>query len=146
MTPAEDYEVRERKQSMFQLSDDPFAQATGTGHRGSIAGIGGAHVIEAQKRRKSSAIGPDVHAAAQHHSGYDGDKLAPIQSRIDGDGVTDHDITGNGTAGYGTTSNGPTTTTTTTTSTTTTSNAGHANFYNQATHDDPDSVAPHDTR
>jgi hypothetical protein len=77
--PMERYENRERKLSMFQLTDDPFDQLAG--RRTSVVndsalGVG---------RRRSSAVAPDaMHAAAaQHHSGYDGDQLAPIESRAD---------------------------------------------------------------
>jgi len=79
LDPVERYENRERKLSMFQLTTDPFDQITG--RRSSVVtdsalGVG---------RRRSSAVAPDaMHSAtARHHSGFDGDQLAPIESRPD---------------------------------------------------------------
>lgn len=79
LDPVERYENRERKLSMFQLTTDPFDEIAG--RRTSVVadsalGVG---------RRRSSAVAPDaMHAAtAHHHSGFDGDRLAPIESRID---------------------------------------------------------------
>jgi hypothetical protein len=79
LNPVEKYENRERKLSMFQLTTDPFDQIAG--RRTSVVndsalGVG---------RRRSSAVAPDAtHAAtAHHHSGFDGDQLAPIESRVD---------------------------------------------------------------
>lgn len=82
MTPAEEYEVRERKQSMFQLSDDPFDTLAGR-HRQSVSGVASG-ASNAATRRRSSAVAPDAHEAMASHSGYKNDKLdklAPIQSR-----------------------------------------------------------------
>jgi len=78
--PVEAYENRERKMSMFTLSNDPFDQLAG--RRTSVVndsaiGVG---------RRRSSAVAPDhVPTASQghQHSGYDGDHLAPIVSRVE---------------------------------------------------------------
>jgi len=125
---AEDFEVRERKQSMFQLSDDPFAQISGH-HRPSIAGQGAVEFAAAAHRRKSSAIAPDhTHSATQHHSGYDGDQLAPIESRVeDGPGHED-DIRSSDVAS---------------------STNGHTKPHHQKPADewqDPDAVGPHDVR
>lgn len=79
MTPAEQYEVRERKQSLFQLSDDPFDHLAGR-NRTSISGVASG-ASAAASRRRSSAVAPDAHAPSASHSGYHGDKLAPIESR-----------------------------------------------------------------
>ncbi|KAI1621489.1 hypothetical protein EDD37DRAFT_119469 [Exophiala viscosa] len=81
MTPAEQYEVRERKQSLFQLSDDPFAHLAGR-NRTSISGVASG-ASAAASRRRSSAVAPDAHApsASHTHSGYQGHMLAPIESR-----------------------------------------------------------------
>jgi hypothetical protein len=80
LDPVERYENRERKLSMFQLTTDPFDEIAG--RRTSVVadsalGVG---------RRRSSAVAPDaMHAAtAHHHSGFDGNRLAPIESRTDG--------------------------------------------------------------
>ena len=82
--PVEKYENRERKLSMFQLTTDPFDELAG--RRTSVVndsalGVG---------RRRSSAVAPDAMyaAAARHHSGFDGDRLEPIESRIDGPTTT----------------------------------------------------------
>jgi hypothetical protein len=79
LDPVERYENRERKLSMFQLTTDPFDEIAG--RRTSVVadsalGVG---------RRRSSAVAPDaMHpATAHHHSGFDGDRLAPIESRTD---------------------------------------------------------------
>lgn len=79
MTPAEAYEVRERKQSLFQLSGDPFDVVAGR-HRQSVSGVASSASATASRRR-SSATAPDAAAAAASHSKYQGDKLAPIESR-----------------------------------------------------------------
>jgi hypothetical protein len=79
MTPAEAFEVRERKQSLFQLSDDPFDVIAGR-HRQSVSGVASSASAEATRRR-SSAVAPDAAAAAASHSRYHGEKLAPIESR-----------------------------------------------------------------
>lgn len=121
MSRAEEFETRENKASLFDLSSDPFAQVTGTGHRASIS-AGAAPVAAAAARRRSSAVAPDLHHAEhQHHSGYEGNNLQPIQSRMD-DEITPSTDGHSGTTGttgtYPTTAfthTGPTTTTTTTT-------------------------------
>ncbi|ETI29015.1 hypothetical protein G647_01468 [Cladophialophora carrionii CBS 160.54] len=93
MTPAEQYEVRERKQSLFQLSSDPFDNLANR-HRQSVSGaVTGASA--AATRRRSSAVAPDATvatAAAGHsHSGYDsGHKLEPIVSKADGPTASSH--------------------------------------------------------
>ncbi|EXJ81305.1 hypothetical protein A1O3_07595 [Capronia epimyces CBS 606.96] len=79
MTPAEQFEVRERKQSLFQLSGDPFDLVAGR-HRRSVSGVASG-ASDAATRRRSSAVAPDVVAAMASHSGYHGDKLAPIESK-----------------------------------------------------------------
>lgn len=71
----------------------------------------------ATERRRSSAIDPSATKAAQAHSGYHGDNLAPIQSRQDEDtisstGESSHHGAVNGAHGH---------------------NAGHTNFYDEAT-------------
>ena len=137
MTPAEQYEVRERKQSLFQISDDPFAALAGS-HRKSSIVPGEISAASQATRRRSSAVAPDaVHAAAgHHHSGYDGEKLAPIQS-IPPIGGVSSEAGGSSTAAsdnalpdsHATGTN------------------GHTAFYDQATgrlgHDDD--IGPHDT-
>lgn len=84
-TPAQDFEVRERKQSVVNFSGDPFQLLSGQGHRQSVSGGQAlAAANQATERRRSSAVGPGAAAAAAratHHSGYDGDKLAPIMSK-----------------------------------------------------------------
>ncbi len=86
---AEEFEVRERKQSLVNFSSDPFQLLTGTGHRQSVSGgvVSGA---AAEARRRSSLVpGFAAAAAAKHRSGYDGDKnLGPIQSRPEGAAVS----------------------------------------------------------
>lgn len=137
MTPAEQYEVRERKQSMFQISDDPFAAMAGK-HRASVIDPGEVGMASAATRRRSSAVAPHAvqAAAAHHHSGYDGaDTLQPIESRADvpPGGVSseggDSSITAADSHGNGVGAN------------------GHTTFYDQATgregHDED--IAPHDT-
>jgi hypothetical protein len=85
LTPAEQFETRERKQSMFQLSDDPF-DVLANRHRSSISGAT-TGASAAATRRRSSAVAPDAaHAAAgHHHSGYDGNNnnLTTIESRVE---------------------------------------------------------------
>jgi hypothetical protein len=133
MTPAEQYEVRERKQSMFQISDDPFAAMAGT-HRKSSIVPGEISTASAATRRRSSAVAPDAaQAAAQHHSGYDGSNtLAPIESRADVPPASRlSDFGGSSTAA----------------DSTHIQNGQHTNYYDQATgrvgHDDD--IGPHDT-
>lgn len=82
--PVERYENRERKLSMFQLTTDPFDELAGRRRSvvtDSALGVG---------RRRSSAVAPDaMHAAtAHHHSGYHGDRLEPIESRVEGPTTT----------------------------------------------------------
>ena len=79
LTPAEAFEVRERKQSLFQLSSDPFDVIAGR-HRQSVSGVASGASAEATRRR-SSAVAPDAAAAAASHKRSSGDKLAPIESR-----------------------------------------------------------------
>ncbi|KAJ4570275.1 hypothetical protein HRR83_006944 [Exophiala dermatitidis] len=79
MTPAEQFEVRERKQSLFQLSGDPFDLVAGR-HRQSVSGVASG-ASDAATRRRSSAVAPDIVPAMASHSGYHGEKLATIQSR-----------------------------------------------------------------
>jgi hypothetical protein len=133
MTPAEQYEVRERKQSMFQISDDPFAAMTGR-HRASIIDSGEVGMAAAATRRRSSAVAPHAAqaAATHHHSGYDGaDKLAPIESRPDGAPVNS-DAGGSSITAADSHATG---------------SNGHTMFYDRATgregHDED--IAPHDT-
>jgi len=140
MTPAEQYEVRERKQSLFQTSADPFAAVAGK-HRQSSIVPGEIGAASAATRRRSSAVAPDVMQAAahhhQHHSGYDGDdKLAPIESRVDAPpaGVSDAGMSS----------------TTASESDHHTGANGHTAFYDQATgrvgHDDDDIGLPGTSR
>lgn len=137
ITPAEAYQQRERKQSLFQLSEDPFDQLGGNRHRASVSDVGGAAAVAASRRR-SSAVAPDqqraMHSATASHghfSGYgNGDKLAPIESRPELPPMS----TLSETSGSGTTaaeSNG--------------SAGGHAMFYDQATGRDDD-IGPLDMR
>lgn len=138
MTRAEEFETRENKASLFDLSSDPFQQLAGSGHRASVSGMAGP-AAAAAARRRSSAVAPDfTHPPeSQHphhqHSGYDGDKLAPIESRADGDEIrpsTDNPSSG---VTYPTTAfTGPTTTTTTTTTTSTTVNPATSTSINPA--------------
>ncbi len=76
--PVEKYENRERKLSMFTLTNDPFDQVTG--RRTSVV----ADSALGHGRRRSSAVAPDhMGSAAQAHSGYDGAQLEPIESRAE---------------------------------------------------------------
>lgn len=102
-TPAEDFAVRERKQSVLEFSEDPFQLITGTGHRQSISSeavVGVANAATGEQRRRSSAVAPD---AVRHGSGGSwqglsqqrpqypgyggavggGERLEPIVSRAD---------------------------------------------------------------
>jgi len=143
MTPAEQYDVRERKQSLFQMSGDPFDHITGRGNRASISGAA-TGASAAASRRRSSAVGPDGPAAGagHHHSGYDGNKLEPIVSRADvpagshnGESSTSGHISEDtlnrdsiDPVGH---------------------NGDHTRAYDAVTtghHHDPDSVAPHEVR
>ena len=145
-THAEDYEIRERKQSLFQLNDDPFQQFSGRGNRASISDIGGAVGKDASVRRRSSAAaGPHAAAAAAKH--YDGGNLAPIESRNELPPINAGSSLGASESTAADQINGhghETTTATTTTTTATTNNKG--TFHDVATYDDPDSVAPHEVR
>lgn len=122
MTKAEEFEVRENKASLFDLSSDPFAQITGTGHRASVSGMAGP-AAAAAARRRSSAVAPDLHHTQNehhHHSGYEGNNLQPIQSRTDADEIRPSTEAPSSSSGAYptnafTTTTGPTTTTTTTT-------------------------------
>jgi hypothetical protein len=132
MTPAEQYEVRERKQSMFQISDDPFAAMAGS-HRKSSIVPGEIGALSDATRRRSSAVAPDHTHAAQHHSGYDGsNQLEPIESRADAPAAAGSSSGTTNTAAEGEHITGPN---------------GHTQFYDQATgrvgHDDD--IGPHDT-
>ena len=136
MTPAEQFEVRERKQSMFQISDDPFAAVAGAHRRPSVV-PGEIGVASQATRRRSSAVAPDHiqdATTAHHHSGYDGsNKLEPIESRVDGPTTGLSDTGGSGTtAAEGEHRTGAT---------------GHTQFYDQATGraGDDDDIGPHDT-
>lgn len=141
---AEEYEQRERKQSLFQESSDPFQLISGKGHRQSVSGQAGPGAAYA--RRKSSALAPDAMAAATNHhqtnapgahSGYGGETLAPIDSRSDFPGTQTSNFVQPSTT---------TTTTTTTTSSHTTGNNQHGLYHDTVTHEDPDSVGPRDVR
>ncbi|KIW17499.1 hypothetical protein PV08_04693 [Exophiala spinifera] len=159
MTPAEQYEVRERKQSLFQLSDDPFENIAGR-HRTSISGVASGASAAATTRRRSSAVAPD--AMGPSHSGYHGEHLATIESRnelapnnirkTNSTGQTGSSATSD-TLDHGTTSSsseaGPS-------ASNSHNHAGeHAVFHDAVTtgHDhnvqtpqDPDSIAPHEIR
>ncbi|KIX96057.1 uncharacterized protein Z520_08312 [Fonsecaea multimorphosa CBS 102226] len=133
MTPAEQYEVRERKQSLFQLSSDPF-DIMANRNRQSISGAT-TGASTAATRRRSSAVAPDAAAAAASHSGYHGEKLAPIESRPEGPPTRN---SGHSSDTLSRDSIDP-------------AEGSHARAYDAVTaqHDhpaDPDSVAPHETR
>lgn len=76
-TPAEDYDARDRKQSMFQLSGDPFSELSGSGHRQSISAASTGASAAATQRRRSSAVAPHE----QHHDYHHSDRLETIESR-----------------------------------------------------------------
>ncbi|OQV04739.1 hypothetical protein CLAIMM_09579 isoform 1 [Cladophialophora immunda] len=138
MTPAEQYEVRERKQSLFQLSSDPF-DIMANRNRQSISGAT-TGASAAATRRRSSAVAPDAAAAAASHSGYHGEKLAPIESRPEGPPTSS-----NNEAASGHTSD------TLSRDSIDPVEGSHARAYDAVTagHDhpaDPDSVAPHEVR
>ena len=157
-TPAQAYEVRERKQSVVNFSSDPFQQLIGKGHRASISGGTALEAAnQATERRRSSAVGPHAQQHiehVQHKSGYDGDNLAPIDSRPElpfakdtGSFGKQYDeiTTSTSSAGAHQSANG-------------TGAAGHTGYYDAATtghthgdhglaeHHDPDSVDPHEMR
>ena len=75
LTPSQESEVRERKQSMFQLGDDPFQQIAG--RRSSSA----TPDTLMQGRRRSSAVAPDLMPKKHSQSGKAAPKLETIQSR-----------------------------------------------------------------
>lgn len=134
MTPAEQYEVRERKQSMFQISEDPFAAMAGS-HRKSSIVPGEIRALTNATRRRSSAVAPERIQTAHHHSGYDGlDQLQPIESKADVPTTGQSDTGGSSgtTAAEGGHHTGPN---------------GHTHFYDQATGrvDHDDDIGPHDT-
>lgn len=144
MTPAEQFEARERKQSLFQLSSDPF-DVLANRHRQSISGVS-TGASAAASRRRSSAIAPDA-AAAASHSGYQGDKLAPIESRPE---IPPPDL-GNTDMGSGSTSDTLNRDSIDPAAAPSTSSGGEHTRYHDATttghdHHDPDSVAPHEVR
>ena len=78
-TPAEEFEVRERKQSVVNFSGDPFQQLLGNGHRQSISQ--GASVGAAATRRRSSAAPMDNTTNGSGQRYQPDEKLAPIESR-----------------------------------------------------------------
>lgn len=80
-TAAEDYQIRERKQSMFQFNDDPFQLLTGRGTRQSVSNAADVEGVIATQRRRSSAM--QGNAAATATAKYSGDRLAPIESRAE---------------------------------------------------------------
>ena len=144
-THAEDYEIRERKQSLFQLNDDPFQQFSGRGNRASISDVGGAVGKDASVRRRSSAAaGPHAAAAAAKH--YDGGNLAPIESRNELPPINAGSSLGHSESTAADEINGHHTTTTNTTTTTTTTTGNKGTYHDVATFEDPDSVAPHEVR
>lgn len=121
MTRAEEFENRENKTSMFDLSSDPFKQVMGTGHRASVGGPGAAAAAAQAARRRSSAVGMDDgshNPDAKYHSGYTGSNLGPIQSKAD--------ETAASAAAAGITQTNPFAPTATTTTTTTTAATGAA--------------------
>ena len=172
-TPAQDFSVRERKQSVVNFSSDPFQLVTGRGNRQSISGGGALEAANAAtERRRSSAVGPNASAAAAHatrFSGFD-NKLAPIESKPElppvshvsdnTDEITSEGSTMAHSHASGSGTGGPAAP----------GANGHTNFYDAATtdnnhaggqellngghshpgaqeqHVDPDSVAPHETR
>jgi len=125
-TPAESFEVRERKQSIVNFSSDPFQLVSGQGHRASISAGHVAGAAAAATRRRSSAAAPDW-----HHSGFDGaKKLEPIESRPElppVEGIGKMDEASSSAAATGT-------------------NGGATTISHPHVYDDPDSVAPHETR
>jgi len=144
MTPAEQYEVRERKQSLFQLSGDPFDVLANRNRQSMSGPASGASA--AATRRRSSAVGPDAAAAtaAHHHSGFDGDKLEPIVSKAEVPAGSSHNGESSASAHFSEDtlnrdSIDPV--------------AGHSGEHTRhhdavttGHHHDPDSVAPHEVR
>ncbi|KAK5090561.1 hypothetical protein LTS08_002531 [Lithohypha guttulata] len=134
MSRAEEFDTRENKASLFDISNDPFQQLTGSGHRASVSGA--AAPVAAAARRRSSAVAPDAAAATaahnHHTSGYSGSQgLETIPSRVE-----DNDIRPS-------TDVPPTIPSSTLNSGTThhTGDTGHTIFYDRATID-TDNVAP----
>ncbi|OAP62285.1 hypothetical protein AYL99_04488 [Fonsecaea erecta] len=141
MTPAEQYEVRERKQSLFQLSSDPF-DIMANRNRQSISGAT-TGASAAATRRRSSAVAPDATAAAASHSGYHGEKLAPIESRPEGPPAANSSNIHDAASGH--------TSDTLSRDSIDPVEGRHARVYDAVTaghdhHADPDSVAPHEMR
>lgn len=144
LTPAEQFEVRERKQSLVQLSTDPF-DVIANRNRQSISGVS-TSASAAATRRRSSAIAPDAAAAAASHSGYHGDKLGPIESRPELPPVSVGGTSmGDNGAGSGTTSD-----TLNRDSIDPATDGDHTRYHDVVTgghnHYDPDSVAPDERR
>jgi hypothetical protein len=147
MTPAEQFEVRERKQSLFQLSSDPF-DVLANRHRQSVSGAT-TGASAAATRRRSSAVAPDataaVAAAGHTHSGYDGGhKLETIVSKVDAPTAGSHngESSGSGHISDDTLNRD---------SIDPVGGSGgeHTRHYDAVTtghHHDPDSVAPHEVR
>jgi len=133
MTPAEQFEVRERKQSLFQLSSDPFDNIASRNRQSISEGVIG--VSAAATRRRSSAVAPEGVAAAagHHHSGFDGNKLEPIVSKAE---VPSGSHNG-GSSGSGHISED-------TLNRDSIDPVGHNGEHIR--HHDPDGVAPHETR
>ena len=132
------FEVRERKQSLFQVSSDPFDVVAGR-HRQSISGVASS-ASAAATRRRSSAVAPDAAAAVAAHGGYQGDKLAPIESRPE---IPPVNFGNTGFAESGTGKTDADAVTPVTTGTGTNGAAGGEHRETVVTHEDPDSVAPH---
>ncbi|KAK5460920.1 hypothetical protein LTS15_002983 [Exophiala xenobiotica] len=159
MTPAEQYEVRERKQSLFQLSTDPFENLAGR-HRTSVSGVASS-ASAAATRRRSSAVAPDVQPGAPH-SGYHGENLATIESRTEGPPVNFGETNFGGRAGSASTSDTlehGTASTSNATGTSSTNGRGHVgehtvvhdavtvgHNHNEKLGQDPDQIAPHEIR
>lgn len=150
MTPAEQFEVRERKQSLFQLSSDPF-DVVANRHRQSISGAT-TGASAAATRRRSSAVAPDAAAAtaAHTHSGYDGHKLETIESRVEGG--PQHASSNNGASSASAHFSEDTLNRDSIdpVGDRGAASAGHTKHYDAVTaghdHHDPDSVAPHEVR
>lgn len=146
MTPAEQYEVRERKQSLFQLSSDPF-DVIANRNRQSISGAT-TGASAAATRRRSSAVAPDAAAAAaaagHHHSGYDGDKLETIVSKVEVPPTSSHNGESSASAHIS-----EDTLNKDSIDPVAGSSEQHTKHYDAVTsghHHDPDSVAPHEVR
>lgn len=131
LTPAEAFEVRERKQSLFQLSSDPFDVIAGR-HRQSVSGVASSASAEATRRR-SSAVAPDAAAAAASHSRYHGENLAPIESRAEVPDTGKSELASSSN-GVGNSTHKPTTT------------SAYKSTTVPLNYEDPDAVAPDDRR